>query len=108
MGALHAYLKESRDTFNSWLRKRYTSRSGFISSYPNDVEGWEEETENFTKLDGHYLGAILDFIASEEHSEPDLALYYAANGSEAFSNAANVNTARLIEKWNESQETDAA
>jgi hypothetical protein len=108
MDALKTYLADNRNVFDTWLDKRYTSRSGFISSYPNDVEGWEEETKNFTELEGHYLGAILDFIASEEMSEPEMDLYYAANGSEAFSNAADVNTQALIEQWNESQETTTA
>ena len=105
LDALHAYLAENRPAFNGWLKSRYTSRSGFISSYSNDVDGWIEDTDNFTELDGHYLGSILDFIANEEMSNPEMDLYYAADGSEAFSNGAEVDTQKMVEAWREHQDT---
>jgi len=101
---LKKYLDEHKAEFDKFLRDRYTGYSGFISSYPNSTVEWAEDTEDFTALDGHYLGAILDFIAAEEHDDPQLALYYAANGSEAFMNAANVDIAGLIQRYQETQD----
>jgi hypothetical protein len=97
-------LYDEKTAFKQFLAARYTSRSGFISHYPSTLEEWEDDTENFTNLDGHYCGAILDFIAYNEHGEPEMALYYAANGSEAFSNAADVDIAGLIEDYELTQE----
>jgi hypothetical protein len=102
--ALQDYLSKYQEEFDVFLADRYTSRSGFIPSYPNTMEEWADDTENFTALDGHYCGAILDFIAHNEHDDPQMDLYYKANGSEAFSNAANVDIARLIECYQETQE----
>ena len=45
---------------NQWFKDNYTIRDGFIPSYPNDFDGWQEETNYFQNLDGHYLGAILN------------------------------------------------
>lgn len=98
---LHAYLKGHREALDKYLREHYTSRDGFISSYPNDVESWEERTAGFTDLAGHYLGALLNFVAHNEDKDPGYALYCAANTSEAFSNHANPDTARLLAKWQE-------
>ena len=102
--ALREYLYDEKTAFKQFLAARYTSRSGFISHYPSTLEEWEDDTENFTDLDGHYCGAILDFIAYNEHGEPEMTLYYAANGSEAFSNAADVDIAGLIEDYELTQE----
>ena len=101
--ALKNYLETHRNEFDLWLNERHTSRSGFISSYPNNVEEWEEQTESYEELNGHYLGAILDFVASEEMYEPEMDLYYAANGSEAFLNGVNIDITKLIDGWKDSQ-----
>jgi hypothetical protein len=49
------------------LKKRYTSYDGFFSHYANDFETWENETKEFSDFscNGHYIGAILEFIAIE-------------------------------------------
>jgi len=104
VSAIRKFLKENRDTFAEWLKERYTSRSGFISSYPNDVESWYLDTKNFSAMDKHYCGAVLEFIASEELEDPQMAMYYAANGSEAFSNAVGVDISRLTAAWECKQE----
>jgi len=61
---IRRYLDKHSDEWSSYLKNNYTSRDGFISSFPNDVEGWVNETANYTSLDGHYLGAILNFMLS--------------------------------------------
>jgi hypothetical protein len=101
---LHAYLKEHRDKLEHYLATHYSSRSGFISSYPNDLEQWEDDTAGWTDLGGHYLGALLNFVAHNEDKEPEYALYEAAGACEVFSNNANVDTARLLAKWQEVSE----
>lgn len=103
VSAIRKFLKEHRDEFAAWLKARYTSRDGFISSYPSDVASWYIDTKNFSAMDGHYCGAVLDFVASIELEEPEMAMYYAANGSEAFMCAADVNLACLSEAWEREQ-----
>ena len=75
MKVIREYLKTHESEWAEYLKDRYTSRSGFISSYPNTVHEWIEETKNLTELDGHYLGSILEFIsANEGFSEWDIEL----------------------------------
>lgn len=52
-------LEQNKDKFKEWLRDRYTSCSGFISSYSNDVDDWLDEECLFHE---HKCGAILEFI----------------------------------------------
>jgi len=66
---LVAYLKDHESAFSKYLKDNYTDRSGFYSSHPNYIEGWKEKTDNWTKLDGHYLGALLEFFCQEEGIE---------------------------------------
>lgn len=108
VSAIRKFLKENRDAFAAWLKSRYTSRSGFISSYPSDLENWYVDTKNFSAMDGHYCGAVLDFIASEEMEDPELDLYHAANGSEAFCNGVTINTSRLAAAWEIEKEKEPA
>ena len=95
------YLKVNRSAFEKYLTRKYTSRDGFMSSHSADFEDWEEETEGFTELGGHYLGSILQFIAENEMSEPEMALYYETDYhlSEDFSNAMVFDTGRLKAAW---------
>lgn len=55
------YLNDNKEALDNYLRERYTSCSGFISSYGNSFEEWKEETNNFVNLENHYLGSLLDF-----------------------------------------------
>lgn len=99
VSAIRKFLKENRDAFAAWLKRRYTSRGGFMSSYPNDLKSWCDDTKNFSDMDGHYCGAVLAFIASEEMEDPVLDMYYAANGSEAFCNGVTIDLSRLTTAW---------
>jgi len=48
-----------------------------VLNYSNDFETWEKETNNFNDLsiNGHFLGAILEFIARiEKISEENIAM----------------------------------
>jgi len=59
------FIYENKEKFCEFLKSRYKSYDGFISHYDYDFESWESNTKNFTdfSIDGHRLGAILDFIA---------------------------------------------
>jgi len=64
-GAIKDYLINNILAFKSYLKSKYTSYDGFMSSYSNELDIWQDETKNFTDFtcNGHYLGSILDFIA---------------------------------------------
>ena len=53
---LDDYLSENADAFGEYLRDRYTSRDGFMSSHSNDPKDWSDSHE-----DEHKFGAVLDF-----------------------------------------------
>jgi hypothetical protein len=74
---LQEYMHKHAGNLNKYLKARYTSCSGFISSYPNNVFDWIEDTVNFTELDGHYLGALLDFYFENEGIDEETAYYIA-------------------------------
>ena len=66
------YLNDNKEALDNYLRERYTSRDGFWSSYGNSFEAWQEETDNFTNLENHYLGSLLQFyFDNEEITESD-------------------------------------
>jgi hypothetical protein len=71
--AIEDYLAANRDAFSKYLKDKYTSRSGFISSYPNSIGKfmWDNPIEH-----QHKLGAILEFIFENEDSEVELNSYY--------------------------------
>lgn len=60
------YLNDNKEELNTYLKERYTSRDGFLSSYGNSFEEWQEDTNNFTNLEGHYLGSLLAFYFFNE------------------------------------------
>jgi hypothetical protein len=76
LDAFKEYLFENESLLRQYIKGHYTSCSGFISSYPDNFDGWVYETENFTKLDGHYLGALLNFYFENERFTDDDLYYY--------------------------------
>jgi hypothetical protein len=73
---LKAYIKANALELNKYLKENYTSCSGFISRYPNSFEGWKEATNNWTKLENHYLGSLLNFYLQNEGIFELSAYYY--------------------------------
>lgn len=69
--AFREYLIENEEALNKYLKDRYTSRDGFWSSYSNSFAEWREETNDFRDLDvdGHRLGALLDFYFDNSFEE---------------------------------------
>jgi len=69
-----SYLVENLDLFTIYIKDKYTSCSGFISSYSNDATDWLKfEIDNNTD---HCIGSCLDFIIKNEVSEPEMDMYY--------------------------------
>lgn len=75
--AIRDYIYANLTQFDKYLQDNYKSRDGFISSYSWDFNDWIYYTKNFTDYttNGHYLGAILNFIAEQEKIEY-IDLYY--------------------------------
>lgn len=65
------YIHNNMVEFDSYVRRKYTSYDGFISSHPNNAPEWIENTHNFNVLDNnkHTLGCLLDFILTNESVE---------------------------------------
>lgn len=92
------YLMENAGNWQTYLAENYTSRSGFCSHYSNSAEDWTEETENFTVMDGHYLGAVLEFLAGNE-SVNSWDLYESIDVSELWFNSVNIDISKLVDSW---------
>lgn len=74
------YLNNNSESLAQFLRERYTTCSGFISSHSNDLEDWLSYiTIAGLQSNGHYLGSVLEFILSNEgYTYEDL--YYSCEG----------------------------
>lgn len=60
------YLLKNKEAFATYVKKNYTSCSGFWSSYSNEVSVWfNEYLTTKDKLD-HCFGAVLEFIFENE------------------------------------------
>lgn len=70
--AIKKYLIDNSEQFAGYLKDTYTSCSGFISSYPNNIE---EFMTNKPLKDSHKLGSILQFICNNEGIE-EINAYY--------------------------------
>ena len=60
-----SFIYSNKEKFCEFLKSCYTSYDGFFSHYSPEFETWESETKEFSdfSINGHYIGAILDFIA---------------------------------------------
>lgn len=65
LGKIYNYLLSHKPEFEKYLGK-YTSCSGFISSYSDQPETWLNEYWKDIRTNGHYLGSILEFILENE------------------------------------------
>lgn len=70
---LKQYLIKNKQEYKKHLRERYTSYSGFISSYSNSYYTWTDIYFKEIEENGHFLGAMLDFVlANEKFTDEDL------------------------------------
>jgi len=93
---LMKYLEENLDEFKKYIEQKYTSRGGFSSHYSNELEYWMDIKNH----DDHEVGSLLNFVLFNEDPEAEMNLYYEANGSEAFSNNANIDFNKMIKDFN--------
>jgi len=90
--AIKDYLINNILAFKSYLKSKYTSYDGFISSYSNESDIWQDDTKNFTDFtcNGHYLGSILDFIANMLKVD-NYTIYESVEGIDNLSYVENLN-----------------
>lgn len=59
------FLNENFDAFESYVKSKYTSCSGFTSFYSNDPHVWIKDLKSKKIFENnHQIGAILDFICN--------------------------------------------
>lgn len=71
------YINNHLKEFRAYLKDNYTSCSGFYSSYSDDADVWNEDTDGFSDFsaNGHYLGSILQFICNCENVDDETMFY---------------------------------
>jgi len=62
------YIKVNWSNFEEYVKDRYTSRSGFISSHSNNAEVWMNNIKSESHLE-HGFGTVLEFILQNEGYE---------------------------------------
>ena len=71
-----SYLTRNKEEFAKYIKDRYTSRSGFISSYSNDANDWIADLVDFDN-DNHKFSSILQFILINELGDDlQMEMYY--------------------------------
>lgn len=85
---IEGYLTLHRPAFEAYLKERYTSRSGFISSYENYIEAWMDDFEE-TITHEHKLGAVFEFILRHEDQVREIDIYEHLRGNGLEMQAAN-------------------
>jgi hypothetical protein len=60
-----AYLQDNEEEFSKYIKERYSSSDGFISSHSNDYVDWLFALNNGEDLK-HKLGSVLEFILGNE------------------------------------------
>lgn len=65
---IELYLKNHRDNFIEYIRKRFTSCDGYFSNYSNRIEDWDIP---LNKMDYNELGAVIHFIMKDSGIDID-------------------------------------
>lgn len=68
-------LQENSKEFAEYIKERYTSCSGFISSYSSYSSDWIDDLTNNAENEMHKVGAVLQFIL-KANDYTDTDLYY--------------------------------
>ena len=95
---LMKYLRDNKAEFEQYITERYTSRSGFISSYSNQLDYWMDEDNHGE----HEVGSLLNFVLFNEDEDAVVTLICESNVDEAFMNACNFDTKRMIQDYKKS------
>jgi hypothetical protein len=102
--------EEKIEEFTEYLKERYTSCSGFISSYSNDPQVWfgtlDDYTDGLIHNDtGHCIGSLLNFLLTGQDDNCYQDLVYEATTEVDISEYLNWDG--LLEGFNEEFGTDA-
>lgn len=93
---INGFIHNHSEAFTEYLKERYTSCDGFISSHSNEFADWQYHTNNFTFKDvdfqiedfSHALGSVLQFIATqlllEDYESEDIAYHLYEQTTEDF------------------------
>lgn len=68
------YIKDNFDLWTQYLKEKYTSYSGFISSYSNDANDYDWNLTKALKHQ-HQAGSILEFICEVENITSERMFY---------------------------------
>ena len=104
---LKEFIKDNLTYFEEYIKAKYTSRDGFISSYSNDPKDWIESIYN-NDLGEHELGSVLEFVFQIHYgsdNEGSYALYEASNCYEGFMNSVEFDENGMIEAYKKSLKT---
>ena len=69
---LQTFLLENFEDFEAYIDMNYSSYDGFISAHSNDATTWVFEYFSQMETNGHYLGAILQFVLEGYYNTDDL------------------------------------
>jgi hypothetical protein len=65
---MYMWSKIDRDKLQQLIHDRFTSCSGFISHYPNDLDRWSEDLLTW---DHNELGTLLECYINDQHDDLD-------------------------------------
>lgn len=84
--AIRDFIYKHDDDFDEFLKKNFTSYSGFMSFYSNKFDVWETSSEGFTEFDHKdiHFKSILNFIAWKVMDDPKLDMYYYMNENKDY------------------------
>ena len=79
------YIEENLESFDEFIKAKFTSRSGFVSFYSNDPQNWITTLKYEFKdtQDFNFMGTIFDFILENE-GFTDYDLYHLALESDNY------------------------
>lgn len=72
------FFETKPETLDALAKERFTSRSGFISSYSNDIDNWPED---ITEWDHNQVGTLVEaYLRDKEYDEEKLVLNIMEDG----------------------------
>lgn len=83
-GAFIAELFIAKESFESHIKDKYTSCSGFISSHSNLAYEWIEDLVNDPEDCEHKVGSTLDFLLENVYGYGQEELYYSVSDGEYY------------------------
>lgn len=69
---LITYLEENFEEFDLFIKDKFSSREGFVSSYKNNADAWIYEHAEDIETDHNILGVFIEFYLEMESSEIEM------------------------------------